>query len=1415
MKPLRGTRVTSVCACMKGPPDTSKGHRALRCGTDYRMVMVQKNVLLSLARIALSLVGPAFLTAASGTPMLHAQAMPRLNTQVDGSSLVALPSSVHPWARAEFDRGLAPATSSGRMLLVMRRSAEQEEALKALIAAQQDPRSPSYHKWLTTEEFGKQFGVADSDLQTVTSYLSSRGVSVGRVFNSHMAVEVSATAEQMRSTFQTEIHAYSVGGRTFTANATAPKIPVALRSVVTGFASLNNFSTNTTVPGQQQASLDVASHKLKPLFTSSTATTFGVTPGDLSVIYDIPSVTGVGLGGTNVSVGVIGDSNINVSYINNYRSVFGLGANPPTVVVDGNDPGLNNDAFIAYKQIEVLSAVAPKAKIVYYTSATTDYDTGLNFALLRAVEDNQVQVLVIGYQSCEFALGSEMPFLNLVYEQAAAQGITVVAAAGNAGAAGCEVPGNAGAAKSGYAVNGYASSPFVTAVGGTDFSYGQATTNYWGATNSATYSSALQYIPEQAWNDSNPVYTNSVSGTSVIFAGGGGVSTFGLDGTSKPQPIPSYQSGNAQANAISSTARILPDVSFFAGSGANSSQGYNNTAYLFCMQSTDCTGTTPVFTYSGGTEASSAVFAGAVALAVQRLNSGTRFGLGNVNPALYSLLTGATVVHHDITTGNNALQCSQGTPNCSSTALATTPATYAMTGYNAGSGYDAATGLGSFDISSFVTNYAATNTTASTVSLKVIDPATGAAPVCVSGTVTTANCTTHSTPLKFTVTAASASGAGAVPTGDVSLFNTSPLASQDGMETLTLSSGTATDSTYGLLPGGSYKIYARYAGDSVKSGPYAPSVSTPYQILVKPEACHMKVYANNIASSGSSIAYGSPVIITAEPYSTLNPGAVAIPSGSITVKDNGTAITTLPLNSEGAATFQSNLLAYGTHSLILSYGGDASFGSCQTAASTVTITKAATSTVINAAETDTGAGTASIGITAVVQSATLPSNGTAPTGTVTFNTVTPKVVTLVPGFDPSGNAISTASVLIGRSDVPTNQTITATYTPATTEINYNGSASPAVTFSSTVAQKNTATITTFTITDTRGNSANYVGGLGGTYPVQDSLTLNLHVRASSPTNSFFIVYANGIQLTPPVSHSSGFSTGGLPIDANGNATFVIPQLNGYLNLPSGQVQIDVVYDGWVSVPGLQQESDPSSAATVLTILDDRTSADFSLQSDTSVNQQSPLISPVTQATYNLRITSIYNFQSAYPATAINLSCSVIGYTNASGIRSTPAGLACGFNNTLGTTNASVTFSANSGSAGFVTLPLYVGAATGYAVATNAPPAQPGSRWWFATGGTALACIFLFGLPSRRRNWQSMLGAITLVFISFGISGCGVVTNASTVQQAYKSPTANPSGTTGTTNVPAGTYTVLITATTTTNQTLVHTLPVQVVVGTYN
>ena len=212
-------------------------------------------------------------------------------------------------------------------------------------------------------------------------------------------------------------------------------------------------------------------------------------------------------------------------------------------------------------------------------------------------------------------------------------------------------------------------------------------------------------------------------------------------------------------------------------------------------------------------------------------------------------------------------------------------------------------------------------------------------------------------------------------------------------------------------------------------------------------------------------------------------------------------------------------------------------------------------------------------------SATPPSNGIAPAGTVTFSTNPQQVVTLTPGFDPNGNAIATASITVGQNNIPSGGTITASYTP-TTPSNYTASTSSPVAFTTTTAKTNYTSTTTFTITDNYGT---FPGGTGTypttpnpSFPVLDSLTLNMHVKTTTAQDAVFLVYANGVLLTP-ASWTGGFlnnpcSTSpppcsGLKIDTNGNATFTIPQLNGYLALPSGQVQFTVLYDGWYSAGG--------------------------------------------------------------------------------------------------------------------------------------------------------------------------------------------------------------------------------------------------------
>lgn len=1329
-----------------------------------RKVANNKRALIAVPALAAGLL-------ALGGPSSFGQAVPRVTTSVEGSSLVTLAGNTHPLAQARYDRGLAPASMTGRMLLLLKRSPEQQAQLDQLIADQQNPASPNFHKWLSPAQFGQQFGVADADLQSVSAYLASQGFNVGRVFSSKGAIEVSGTAAQIRNTFRTEIHQYAVNGQTFYANNADPRIPAALAPVVAGFASLNNFRISSA-QNTQPATLDRTAHSARPLFDVPGGTTYAVTPGDLATIYNIPAATSYGNGGRGVAIGVVGDSNINLSYINNYRSTFSLPANTPNVIIDGNDPGVTNDAYVAYKQLEVAGAVAPNATLNYYTSATTDYDTGLDFAIIRAVEDNSVQVLAIGFQSCETNMGGSIAFLNLVWEQAAAQGMTVVAAAGNTGSAGCDVPGLAGAASNGLAVNGYASSPFVTAVGGTDFYYANANAygTYW-TKGSTQYSTAKSYIPEQAWNDSN-LSTDAAPGTQVLMAGGGGLSKAGVDGIAVPTPQPSYQIGIVPGS-ISSTIRVLPDVAFFAGSGANNTTGYNNTSYLFCMADSDCKSGTPQFTVSGGTEASSAVFAGAMALVVGNqisLRGGSypanqNIGVGNANPVLYNFVKKGAGVYHDVTIGSNKVQCTS--KNCSGGY---------MTGYAAGAGFDAATGLGSFDITSLVANWssAVPNTTGTSTSLSITDPKTGLP-------VTTVQ---HSAPVQFGVQVA---GNGNAPTGDVAIYTNSPLAASAGQEVLTLTPGVngsgvkvgqAIDGGNILLPGGTYQISARYAGDVT----FAPSVSAAATFTVTPEASTMIIYGHNVNPSGSTIPYGSPVQITVEPFSAADKNNVSIPSGSVQVLDGSSVITSLPLNSEGATTFSSNLLNFGSHSIVLKYLGDASFTGSQTSAFNFSVTSAATQTVLNPSTQNVGVGGNNAdGLTAVVKSATLPSNGTSPTGTVTFSTATPKTAPLVAGFDPNGNAISTASITIAPSDVPGSGVLSATYNPSGS--NYSGSTSPQVPITATQSQYSGTSTVSFTLTD---NNGTYQEVPGLSFPTNDSLVMNINVNTDTPDASYVTVYANGTAIS-----------GQLIPDANGNVAFTIPRQNGYLQLPSGQVQFTVQYDGWEEyLFGFDPiyQSPPASTNLSVTIIDNRTSADFSLQSNITTNQQNPLTAAAPAANYQLLLTSIYNFQSAYATTPINLTCS---------IPNNP-GLQCSFSATAVTL----------GGSGFATSTLTVGPAPGNSIAGNTLPQSTTQRWWIAGGGATLACMFLFGIPDRRRRWQSLLGVIALVLISGGVSGCA--SRTASEMGLSGSANGNPSGTNGSvtpnaTTVQPGVYTVVVTATTSTNTTIVHNLPVSVVV----
>ena len=1472
------------------------------------------------------------------------QAMPRISGPISDSALTTLRGSVHPLARPEFDRGPVEDSHIGRMLLVLKRSPQQQAALQQLIDEQQTAGSPNFHKWLTPDEFGKQFGVAEADVQTVAGYLQDHGFTVGRVYKNRGAIEVSGTAGQLRSTFHTQIHRYSIQGKEFYANANEPKIPAALAPVVRGFASLNDIRVSGSASSAAESvpvTVDPETKKLRPAYTSTLGglPIYLLAPTDIQSIYDIPVLTtSPGGGGTGVTVGVIGDSQVNLDLIARYQSLGGAGKTTPTEVVDGNDPGIlpvtssTPDATIAYQQIELIGAAAPYANINYYVSADTDYDTGLNFAIIRAVDDNAVSVLSLGFQSCEANLG---PINNSLvgdsWLQAAAQGITVVVAAGDSGSAGCDLPGSTSSASKGLGVNGYASTPFNVAVGGTDFSYAaHAATYYWSATAGGSVVSANLPIPEQVWNDS--IQTNDVTKTNPILnAGGGGLSTLGNvaddEVTQTPYPVPSWQvTSQVNAGIATPTARSIPDVAFFAGNN------YNSSEYVICASPADCTSSfAPTnATITGGTAGAAAVFAGIMADVVGK------YGLqGNVDPLLYNMSTTTTGIFRDVTLGTNSVSCTTGSPNCTGGTIKTGT----NNSYLAKTGYDLATGLGSLDAKNLINGWTNPATKTTATSLSIVNATTQAAVTSVQ----------HGTILSLT---AKVTGTGGTPSGDVAFTTNSNLPGYGGISASGLSGGSAYSPYNYFLPGGTYTVSARYGGD----GTFLPSVGTA-PITVTPEPSRTFIYSSTYPS-GSTLTYGTTNNLTAEPFS-LNNNNVSTPTGTLSVfTGNLDPTTVLAINSEGTATYNTNLLTAGsTYTITFNYSGDPSYQLSNTSATpyTVTINKAPTTIALTNSGTLTNY--SPVGLTAIVSSPALTTTpastqtGVPPTGTVTFTNSAgvQTVANVSTGFNATGQAISTATIpvssaqtqvqvslngsanvdgiftdnslinnngLDGLGNAYSGNLLGTSLTLAGTQFNFGRAnrndmvqgttpTAPVIPLTSGnyttlqflgTAVNGNQTAQTFTVKYTDGTTQTYTQSMSDWFTPQNytgenvalnmayrdnasvifatpqngagafnlyeyaiplnsaktvaSLTLpangNVVVAAvtlvNNPAQAYTALYsgdvnyaasstagtvgantgnyigtsglsislnnttvaANGsLILTATATQSTGTPTGTVQVYANGvsvgsfaissgTATpWTVPLTGGYLPLPSGTVTLTAVFTPSVAT------LTPSSTSATVTVTDDRTSGDFAITTDT---HSQTITSSSNQTYFQVQLSSIQNMAGLN--TPINLTCTVPASSN----------LGC-------TLQGSVTLDAT-GSA-VVPMEIY-GLPKGGTGALQMP--VPAQQWWLIGGGSTLACIFLLGIPARRRTWQSLMGFfVCAIVITGSITGCGTNNASAALANSGTSGSQGTNGggslTPGYTNglatnmVNPGTYTVVITGTSTTNTTLTHNTSVSVVVST--
>ena len=814
-----------------------------------------------------------FASASAIAQNTSAKPEPRITSAIDSSSRVPLLGSRSPRAAAADDLGAVPdSLQLHGISLLFSRSAAQQTALDALVAAQQNPASPLYHQWITPDQYAAQFGVADSDIAATEAWLEQQGFAIDSVSRSHNRILFSGTAAQVTAAFGTPLHYYLTPA---TALRPAEKhfapsadltLPSALASSVLAISNLSDFHLLPHIVRR-------APQPAQPRFTSSATGNHYLTPGDLATIYDITPAWNSGYTGSNQSIAVIGQSAVNLSDIANFQNAVGIPGKTPIVVLvpDTGTSAIVADGDEAESDLDLeYSSTIAKGAQVYFVYTGNNNNFGAFDSIVYAIDQKIAPIISSSYGDCEPNLGgSSYRSYNASLEQAAAQGQTVVSAAGDEGSTDCygEYKSTQAALNEQLAVDFPGSSQYVTSVGGTEFpaaDVATGTNTYFDAQSSTDIiSSAKSYIPEMVWNDDVAAASSGCPGTNCtpLSSGGGGVSIFTTQ--------PSWQSGTIGGVAISTTGgqRMVPDIAMTA-SPYNAPLAFCTSDKTFWEtgQTGSCTvglrdGTGGVLTVGGGTSFEAPTFSALVAIINQAKNS---TGQGVVNPTLYSIAATSAyaTAFHDITSGGN--QCLSGANYC------TSPGT---TDYAAVPGYDEASGLGSIDFFHLLNAWPNTSnvtllSTSTTLTAATTTPASGAADA-------------------ITITVASLVANPVAPSGTVSV-------SVDGgtATLLTLSSGVATY-TFSSTIAGSHTITATYSGDTIFS------TSTGTLTLTVASAAPTASFALTVSSTSATVAPGGSatgtiaitpaggftgtVSLTATSSPTLTDGCIVVLPGSVSI----------------------------------------------------------------------------------------------------------------------------------------------------------------------------------------------------------------------------------------------------------------------------------------------------------------------------------------------------------------------------------------------------------------------------------------------------------------------------------------------------------------------------------------------------
>jgi hypothetical protein len=976
------------------------------------------------------------------------------------SEPVTIPASRPPLHEAAADLGAAPPDARlDRMILLLAPSAEQREALNSELAGQQNPASPEYHRWLGPAAFADAFANSKEDVASVAAWLRMQGFEVAALPAGRGWIEFSGNVAEAERAFHVQIHTESTQAGPRAVLAGDISVPGALAPLIEGLISLDGAVSTALLAAPSPVKASAAELAAETSIGSAEA----LTPRLLDPLLHLDVLHDSGVTGAGESIAIAARSNVHAGDVTAFRAAFGLPANPLALKLDGRDPGRNGDEAEAVFAASWAGAAAPGARIVLVPAATTSATDGVDLSLAAIVDQSLAHTVAVGFSACEAALSrAHQAFYAAVYRQAAAEGIAVIAAAGDSGPAACSAAGGDAPVTSGFGVNALASTPWDTAAGVAALSGGTIA----------------------AWSPA--------TGAEPARAGGGGRSE--LYNAPAWQPVPS--SREPKSTAGEAAMRLLPDVALPAAIDTATSRGL-----AFCLSGeTHANGCSLV--RSGGSSASAALFAGIAALVAQKYGP-----QGNVAQNLYPL-SRVNGVFTDITQGGARLRCAAGSPGCEAGG---------QIGYNAGEGFDLATGLGMVNAAALASQWTAS-------------PQVGTGLANVENTIGTGQTINPSGSIVLSAKVVSETG-GSAPTGTVAFFDQSTgtnIAQAKLVKSNALVS-TASVTLTGVLTQGGHPIAADYSGDAN----YAAANSQPVVVEVEPSTTSITVTpATRTPTAGSLLSVTAAI-------TSLNAGQGASPpSGTVDFRLNGVSQGVKPV-IPGSPSTSSTVISVpgsaGSYQIVCFYSGDPNYTNSTSEAASITVPKSATTVTVTPATTTPIAGS-SLVVTATI--GTTSSIAAAPSGTVTFTL--------------DGTGLGSAMVITGTPStaaititVPSNgtHTLAAVYSG---DGNYDSSNSAGVPI--TVAKSpTTLTVTPATTTPAPGSIFKVTAALSALYP-----------GASAATGTVTFTLDGATQGSAPVVAGSGAS---LNVTAPATGTHTLQASYGgdanYSGSTSGSVTVVV------------------------------------------------------------------------------------------------------------------------------------------------------------------------------------------------------------------------------------------------------------------